>query len=183
MDGGFALDCNSDEATGLLELCELLLALRANAHGIELAGAEAGASFGFGLAPASATNGAAESVAVGAGAGAGAGAGEDAATEGFGKITVVDAGVDADDRDCFDSGIDDADAVCVGLVGAVEDAFTEVLVVCACEGGVLARGFADDVVVNSDDGVMSAMVAVETVAVVVDTSTGAFTSFLLAGAS
>mgnify|MGYP003365947829 CR=1 FL=1 len=174
MDGGFALDCNSDEATGLLELCELLLALRANAHGIELAGAEAGASFGFGLAPASATNGAAESVAVGAGAGAGAA--EDAATEGFGEITVVDAGVDAGDRDGFDSGIDDADAVCVGLVGAVEDAFTEVLVVCVCEGGVLARGFADD-------GVMSAVVAVETDAVVVDTGTGAFTSFLLTGAS
>ena len=176
MDGGFALDCDSDEATGLFELCELLLALRANAHGIELAGAEAGASFGFGLAPASATNGAAESVAVGAGAGAGAGAGEDAATEGFGEITVVDAGVDADDKDCFDSGIDDVDAVCVGLVGAVEDAFTEVLVVCVCEGGVLARGFADD-------GVMSAVVAVETDAVVVDTGTGAFTSFLLTGAS
>ena len=174
MDGGFALDCDSDEATGLFELCELLLALRANAHGIELAGAEAGASFGFGLAPASATNGAAESVAVGPGAGAGAG--EDAATEGFGEITVVDAGVDADDKDCFDSGIDDVDAVCVGLVGAVEDAFTEVLVVCVCEGGVLARGFADD-------GVMSAVVAVETDAVVVDTGTGAFTSFLLTGAS
>jgi hypothetical protein len=181
VDGGFALDCDSDEATGLFELCELLLALRANAHGIELAGAEAGASFGFGLAPASATNGAAESVAVGPGAGAGAG--EDAATEGFGEITVVDAGVDADDKDCFDSGIDNVDAVCVGLVGAVEDAFTEVLVVCACEGGVSARGFADDVDVNSDDGVMSAMVAVETVAVVVDTGTGVFTSFLLAGAS
>jgi hypothetical protein len=174
VDGGFALDCDSDEAIRLLELCELLLALRANAHGMELAGAEAGASFGLGLAPASATNGATESAAVGAGAGAGTG--EDAATEGFGEITVVDAGVDADDRDGFDSGIDDADAVCVGLVGAVEDAFTEVFVVCVCEGGVLARGFADD-------GVMSAVVAVETDAVIVDTGTGAFTSFLLTGAS